>query len=404
MESPKPRAAGALGADRRGAEPERTPGGFSPPQRADSYPAVAASTPTDPLAATLARSVQVRTVAERANGPTLQRVIYKDQTAKVQHRPYKDLNANPWYEDLPLHERRFAIALHKSRREHLTLAEATAEIAAIMANTRVAPTADDGFDDHVIHAHVAAQDRILTPLDFEALPPEGTINPFRLRTAQGGIELTFSDKVSKVHDLVRDLIADPAYASNLPPVSIGCHADRVWSFDTRRVVACQMARAKNPAVEVRYKKISPEYLEERIATIFTPRPWMGIVTAVRDVGKKGGSEPWVNPAYEAQLGDMPWERDDFEGFPWDRQAPLPAGPAVPVPLAVPTARTTERAAQYKPPPKSDGGSAKARAILEQRKEEEEKKKKKGPGGKGPAKKPGRGAGQKKTKAPVKASK
>lgn len=49
------------------------------------------------------------------------------------------------------------------------------------------------FSSEVRHSLVADDDKILTVADFLLLPAIGTINPFKLRTAQGGINSTFRD-------------------------------------------------------------------------------------------------------------------------------------------------------------------------------------------------------------------
>lgn len=77
-----------------------------------------------------------------------------------------------------------------------------------------------------------------------------------------------------------------------------------------------MARETNPAVTVRYKKIDGDALKDRIARIFTPRPWNGLVTAVRYGGKGSESTPYINPTLKAQLETC--VQKNFKPYPSDR--------------------------------------------------------------------------------------
>lgn len=171
------------------------------------------------------------------------------------------------------------------------------------------------FSSEVDHNRVEDLDRLLTSQDFEELPEEGFINPYRLRLAQGGISSEFTDgkSLEKTRQL---LIDDPKHASKIPPVEIGLYNDKIYSFDTRRVVVHQQAREQNQAVQIRYKKISGQHLQKRIDVIFSPRPWNGIVTAIRYGGKNSASTPYINPPLRDQL-----ERKvnrEFKSFPSDR--------------------------------------------------------------------------------------
>jgi hypothetical protein len=155
---------------------------------------------------------------------------------------------------------------------------------------------------------------ILGVEEFEELPHTGTINPYRLRIAQGGIEMKFRDG-RKLMDTVALLVDNPRITEEIPPVNIGIHLGRVWAFDTRRVVAHQMAREKNEAVVIRYVKIADEDKEERVSSIFTARPYMGLVTAVRYLGKKSGSQAYINPQYRSFIeSDVLPSWSGYEGF------------------------------------------------------------------------------------------
>jgi len=171
------------------------------------------------------------------------------------------------------------------------------------------------FSSEVDYAKIPDQDMPLTVEDFRKLPTQGMINPYRLRVAQGGISMTFSDGRSL--KALRDrLSADPAFARKISPVEIGIHNKKIYSFDTRRLIVHMMAKKDNDAVLIQYKKIEGPYLKARIGAIFTPRPWNGYVTAIRHGGKGSDSEPFICPPLEIQLRDA--VAAGFKCFPKDR--------------------------------------------------------------------------------------
>ena len=171
------------------------------------------------------------------------------------------------------------------------------------------------FSSEVDYSKIPDQDMPLTVEDFRKLPTKGVINPYRLRVAQGGISMTFSD--GRPLKALRDLLsADPAFAHKVSPVEIGIHNKKIYSFDTRRLIVHMMAKKDNDAVLIQYKKIEGPYLKERIGAIFTPRPWNGYVTAIRHGGKWSDSEPFICPPLEIQLSDA--VAAGFKCFPKDR--------------------------------------------------------------------------------------
>ncbi|MDO8954135.1 MAG: hypothetical protein Q7V63_04730 [Gammaproteobacteria bacterium] len=171
------------------------------------------------------------------------------------------------------------------------------------------------FSSEARQSLISIMDRLLTVEAYEALPVEGSINPYRLRVAQGGITSRFND--GKLLDETKArLTSDPSYTKSIPPIEIGIHDGKVYSFDTRRLIVHQQAREDNLAVLVRYRKISGAYLESRIASIHSPRPWNGIVTALRYGGKGSESTPYINPLFRHQL-EKKVERD-FKPFPSER--------------------------------------------------------------------------------------
>lgn len=100
------------------------------------------------------------------------------------------------------------------------------------------------FSSELDYTKIPAQDMPLTVEDFHKLPAQGVINPYRLRVAQGGISMTFSDGRSII-ELRERLSADPAYTYNISPVEIGIHNKKIYSFDTRRLIVHMMAKKDN---------------------------------------------------------------------------------------------------------------------------------------------------------------
>jgi hypothetical protein len=260
-----------------------------------------------------------RTIGNRA----IQRLLYKDNAAKDEGRPYNDVRKTTWLQKKPKPHQALALRAHKQGNLHLTLDEVDAKLADAAGFERELEEMEQqsGFISGVVDEAVAERDRIVEPAEFERMAPKGVINPYRLRTAQGGIELHFREKEKgKITDLVTKLVATPTMASTIPPVGLAVHENKVWSFDTRRVVAFQMAqeqlRAKNPdfVLSIPYVKLATSATEERVGSIYTPRPGMGIITAVRYQGLGSTSEPWINPAYRGQLEHVISNWEGPEGF------------------------------------------------------------------------------------------
>jgi hypothetical protein len=153
--------------------------------------------------------------------------------------------------------------------------------------------------DEILKA-IPKEDRLLTVQEFNALSSKGVINPYKLRLAQGGIELSFANpKMGKIFDLTQGLAENPKLADELPPVEIGIHEGEVWCFDTRRVVSAQKARQLNKNVVLHYVKLNPEGVAKRIGN-FDARMDKGLVVAIRPNGMQssfGSLIPHVNPAY-----------------------------------------------------------------------------------------------------------
>lgn len=253
-------------------------------------------------------------------------VIYGSEKEKQQRKSSYTkgkLSKELWVARLTPAKQLIAEALHSDPHRHLTREEALKEINRISAKS--APILSDqendseGYSTGVNHEQVPSHERVLDIESFNDLPAKGQINPNRLRTAQPGIEMRFREqKYGTIYDLANKLIASPKFAAEIEPVGIGVYRGRVWSFDTRRVVAFQMAHEKNAQVNIRYIKLSRDQLLQRVKDIYEGREWMGLVTAVRNDGKKSGSTPHTNPAYEEQLGESvneKWLYDKHTGFP-----------------------------------------------------------------------------------------
>ena len=128
-----------------------------------------------------------------------------------------------------------------------------------------------------------------------------------------------------------------------------------------------MARAKNDQVVINYKKIGEAEKEKRVGSIWSPRPWMGIVTAVREHGRTGGSTPHVNPAYAKQLDELAkhfWTPSSHEGFPEEQpKGGLPVAPAEEAPEEVPEPKPS---AEEKAEATATEGSLKAELAKQER--------------------------------------
>jgi hypothetical protein len=182
------------------------------------------------------------------------------------------------------------------------------------------------FSSEVQYTEIAAENISLTVEEFLTIAPEGHINPWRLRTAQGGINPDFREENRSLSSLRNALIIDPSYTNRVPPIEIGVHEGKVYSFDTRRLLVHQQAKEVNPNVSIRYNKIEGDRLQDRIDRIFSSRPWNGYVTAERYGGVNSESKPYINPAVRSQLENsvnnafrcFPNQRedgDDNNGFP-----------------------------------------------------------------------------------------
>lgn len=161
------------------------------------------------------------------------------------------------------------------------------------------------------------EEGLLTEEDFAKLPQTGTINPFRLRVAQGGINSEFRDGRS-LEAMRHQLINNLNDIKDIPPIEIGIYDGKVYSFDTRRLIVHQQAREENSNVEVKYRKISGDALQGRVERIFSARPWNGLVTAVRRGGKNSESEPYINPLFREQLEKT--VNEVFKRYPNEREA------------------------------------------------------------------------------------
>jgi hypothetical protein len=146
----------------------------------------------------------------------VQRLIYKDEKARDEKAPYADITRVPWYEGKKSPEdKALILRAAKTGDAHWTTDEVDAFLKKreSFADYVAYQERLSGHEDLVTHGKVAPTDRLLTPEEFSALPKQGSINPYRLRTAQGGIELRFRDESKgKVKDLAEMLAKDPTYS------------------------------------------------------------------------------------------------------------------------------------------------------------------------------------------------
>lgn len=251
--------------------------------------------------------------------PFLTELEALEQTTLRQYNYFQDPSTVPSYKILPIHP------------------EDQAEIDSLASRKNQPDTGSTGeqlralsqFSSEVNHALLSEAERLLTPKDFLEMSAEGRTNPFRLRTAQGGINTTFRDNRT-LDEMIQQLISQPEYTLKIEPIEIGIYKEKVFSFDTRRLIAHQKAKEVNPGVYIRYRKIDGSHLQERIAAIFSPRPWNGLVTATRYGGKHSESNPYINPLFRTQLEEKvnssfkPYPSDragaDANGFPTDKLA------------------------------------------------------------------------------------
>lgn len=214
----------------------------------------------------------------------------------------------------PSHGRLIGETLHPEDEEDLLAIENSATHE---TNTEEELKALSEFSTEARHSQVSwPENTLLTIEDFALLPSKGVINPYKLRTAQSGITLEFSDGKS-IEETRQKLIEDPNYTKQIPPIQIGIHAGKVYSFDTRRLIVHQQAKEAQPNVFIRYEKIEGDVLQQRVAAIFSPRSWNGVVTALRFGGKGSESEPYINPPLRSQLEKV--VQEEFKRFPSDRQ-------------------------------------------------------------------------------------
>jgi hypothetical protein len=207
-------------------------------------------------------------------------------------------------------------ALHPEDEAELVLQSASLNDTNSVAYTPELLEALSDFSSEARHSLVDEAEQLLTVEGFSLLAEKGLIHPWRLRTAQAGITSTFTD-TSSLEKMREQLIADPAYANKIPPIQIGIHKGKVYSFDTRRLIVHQQARETNPEVQIRYQKISGTELEQRVKAIYSEKPWNGIVTALRRGGKNSESEPYINPLFRAQLEE---KVKAFRRYPSGREA------------------------------------------------------------------------------------
>jgi|GEM_PF-4626110 len=191
----------------------------------------------------------------------------------------------------------------------------------LSSKRKVKETSDSSeCSSEVLHEKVTKSFRLLTRDEFEKLPAKGSISPVRLRTAQGGINKEFrDDSKGSVEDLAKKLSSNPDYADKVPRIQLGIYKGRVWSFNTRRVVAGWLAWGENNKVELRYEKLSSHEVEKALH-IKDKRPFAGLVTAMRMGGKRSETMAIINPVYKDQLSENVFKV--FKPYPSERNYDL----------------------------------------------------------------------------------
>jgi len=143
---------------------------------------------------------------------------------------------------------------------------------------------------------------LLEVSEFLELPQSGTINPNRLRFAQPEISKDFSNPVhGDVYKLATSLAANIGLAQSIPPIEIGEFNSMIWSFDTRRLAAFQMAKRINDAVQVRYIKLTASGVKAKLDNFGANGSRGGLVIGVRQGGKHSTRLEHRNPDFEGYL-------------------------------------------------------------------------------------------------------
>ena len=88
---------------------------------------------------------------------------------------------------------------------------------------------------------VAASRRLMTPLEFGALPRTGTIDPKTIRYSQDSISPTFKNDGGDVADLAKALKDGKIDPASIPPIRIVEKDGMIFTLDNRRLKAFQEA-------------------------------------------------------------------------------------------------------------------------------------------------------------------
>jgi len=153
----------------------------------------------------------------------------------------------------------------------------------------------------------------LDQYQFNKMDNNGFIDPCDLRFAQPECSKDFMNaKHGDVYKLASLLKQSPGVASNLPYVEIGEFNSMIWSFDTRRLVALQMARRENIAVVGLYKKITTREVAGRLANFAPGESRCGILCWVRQGGINSTRIVHCNPEYDGVNLDTSLNMTDAE--------------------------------------------------------------------------------------------
>jgi hypothetical protein len=97
---------------------------------------------------------------------------------------------------------------------------------------------------------VTTKATFLSPGEFKALPPNGYIDPKRIRFSQNSMGNTFQPPYGKIDDLTTKLRSQSVLPGSVEPIRIVQKDNMIFSLDNRRLYAYQQAD-----VQVPYKKL-----------------------------------------------------------------------------------------------------------------------------------------------------
>ncbi len=101
----------------------------------------------------------------------------------------------------------------------------------------------------------------MTPDAFRKLPDSGTIDPFRIRSAQDSVRKTFRDRRS-LEEMIEGLRSGKVRPEDIPPILIVEADGKVITLDHRRLVAFREA-----GISIHYRKATSEEMREAVEEV-----------------------------------------------------------------------------------------------------------------------------------------